>query len=330
MSNQPKKAADLQASTALDVAEAEIALLTSYGTDTVYRLRYDSMKYDYLSPAIERLLGYTVAEFGQMNIRDVIEETRIVPNAMQKVLEFAPFEEARRKGEVMRWHADYKMRRKDGGFIWVSDVSHPWVDDEGTIIGSVGCLRDITERVEAETQFQEEMMRMANMDWLTGAYHRRFFFDRLDEEIRRVRRSRADLAVAIIDIDHFKNINDRHGHQAGDAVLQQVAARIKSCLRDTDILARVGGEEFAILLPETPLEGGYWVAERIRQAIAGEPMQLPDNAPLRVTVSIGVAEVDYEEPQDSTALYRTADTRLYIAKNTGRNQVSVDELLSLH
>ena len=319
-----------QAKKALKQAENELALLTAHGTDAIYRLRYSTMRYDYISPAISRLLGYSPEEFREMNIRDLIEETRIVPNAMRKVLEFAPLEEARKRGEVLRWHADYRMRTKSGKHIWVSDVSHPWLDEQGAIIGSVGCLRDITERVHAEAEFQEDMMRMANMDWLTSVYHRRFFFDRLEEELRRLRRSRADLSIGIIDIDHFKQINDRHGHHAGDAVLQQVASRIHTCLRDTDILARVGGEEFGLLLPETPLEGAYWVAERIRHAIAAEPILLPDAAPLRCTVSIGLAEADFNEPQDSTVLYRTADTRLYIAKNTGRNQVSVDELLNLH
>ncbi len=243
---------------------------------------------------------------------------------------FTPLEEARRAGEVQHWAADYRMRTKDGSHIWVSDMSYPWQDESGAIIGSVGCLRDITQRVEAERMYQEEMLRMANLDFLTGTYNRRFFFERLEEELRRLKRSRADFALAIVDVDLFRTINDRHGHTTGDAVLQRVAKRIRTCLRDTDILARVGGEEFGLLLPETGMEGAFWVAERIREAIAAEPFHVDGASNLRVTVSIGLAEADFDEPNTSAALYRMADTRLYIAKHTGRNQVSIDELLNLH
>ncbi len=327
---QLAKARPGAAESQLEALQRELALLTSYTTDTVYRLRYATMRYDYLSPSVARLLGYSAEELSGMNIRDLIEETRMVPNAMQRVLEFAPFEEARKTGQVQQWAADYRMRTKTGECIWVSDMSYPWQDETGAIIGSVGCLRDITQRVIAEQQFQEEMLRMANMDWLTGVYHRRFFFERLEEEVRRLKRSRADFSLAIIDIDHFKQINDRHGHATGDAVLQQVALRVRACLRETDILARVGGEEFGILLPETSLEGAFWVAERIREAIGGDAFHVDGVADLRVTASIGLAEADFDEPASSAALYRMADTRLYIAKHTGRNQVSMDELLNLH
>src|SRR5262249_42138215 len=128
----------------------ELAMLTSYSTDTIYRLRYDTMQYDYISPSVERLLGFTQDEIKGMNIPSLILETRIVANRLKPVDSFDTLEAARRQGNVNKWQADYLMRAKDGRKIWVSDISYPWFDSAGAIIGSVGSLRDITERVEAE------------------------------------------------------------------------------------------------------------------------------------------------------------------------------------
>src|SRR5579864_7438402 len=104
----------------LDDIKSEVALLTSYSTDTIYRLRYDTMQYDYISPSVVRLLGYTQDEIKRMNIRTLILETRIVANALKPVESFDPLEEARKRGDVNKWQADYRMKTKDGREIWVS------------------------------------------------------------------------------------------------------------------------------------------------------------------------------------------------------------------
>ena len=314
----------------LDTLKDEIALLTSYSNDTIYRLRYDTMQYDYISPSIERLLGYTQAEIKQMNIRSLILETRIVSNAMKPVNSFDHLEDARKSGQINKWQADYLMLTKDKRKIWVSDISYPWFVD-GAIIGSVGSLRDITERAEAEALAKEEIARMANTDMLTGLSSRRLFFIRLEDELKRIKRNHADMSVMLIDMDYFKNINNNYGQHVGDKVLQSVGRIITSCMRETDTAARVGGGEFAAILPETPASGAYWVAERIRSNVAKETFALGDeNHLFGCTVSIGIASAQFDQNLDANSLYKTADQRLYIAKHTGRNQVSMDELMEMH
>jgi diguanylate cyclase (GGDEF)-like protein/PAS domain S-box-containing protein len=310
---------------------SEIDLLTSYSTDTIYRLRYDTMKYDYVSPSIIRLLGYTAEEMKRINIRKLIIETRIVTEGMKLVNSFQKFEDTRKKREVNKWQADYLIRTKDGRNIWVSDVSYPWFDENGTIIGSVGSLRDITDRVEAEAKVKEELVRIANTDSLTGIANRRHFFEKLDEEMKRVKRNKGQLAMLLLDVDHFKKINDQYGHDTGDKVLMDITRIINACLRETDLAGRLGGEEFGALLHDTPNEGAYWVAERIRASIAQHSFTTAaDHKPIRCTVSIGVSTFGGNDILDATRLYKQADNRLYIAKNMGRNQVSVEGLMQMH
>lgn len=311
----------------------ELELLNSYSTDTVYRLRYSTMQYDYISPSIERLLGYTQEEIKALNIRSLILETRIVNNPLRTVEDFSSLEEARREGGVHKWQADYLMKTKSGETIWVSDISYPWFDerDGKTIIGSIGSLRDITERVEAEKVAQEEISRMTNTDLLTGLSSRSYFFTKLEEELRRIRRNYTDVSVMLVDLDYFKNINNNYGQAVGDRVLQGVARIIASCLRETDTGARCGGGEFGIILPETPGSGAYWVAERIRAHVAKETFALGDeNHLFGCTVSIGIASAHGDQLMDANSLFSIAGQRLYIAKHTGRNQVSMDELAEMH
>ncbi len=315
----------------VDTLRDELQLLTTYSTDTIYRLRYDSMEYDYVSPSVLRLLGYTQEEFCALSIRNLIVETRIVSNAMKTLDSFTHFEEMRKRGETSKWQADYLMKTKDGRKIWVADISYPWIDDSGVIIGSVGSLRDITERVQAETEAKEEIARLVSTDQLTGLSSRHHFFGKLEDELKRIKRSREDLSVLLIDMDYFKNINNNYGQHVGDKVLQGVGRIITQCLRETDTGARVGGEEFGVILPETPASGAYWVAERIRSCVAKETFALgEENHLFGCTVSIGIASGRFDQNLDANMLFKIADQRLYIAKHTGRNQVSMDELAEVH
>ncbi len=316
----------------VEALQSQINFLTSYSSDTIYRLRYDTMSYDYISPACIRLLGFTEEELKKVNFRTLIIETRIVTNGMKKVESFAELEKRRKAGDVNKWQADYLVRTKDGKKIWVSDISYPWFDEKGNIIGSVGTLRDITDRINVENQAKEELAKIAYTDSLTNLANRREFFSRLDMEMKRIKRTRSEVSMLIIDIDHFKRVNDTYGHNVGDHVLMEIAGVVKTCLRETDLAARLGGEEFGIMLPDTPLEGAYWVAERIRLAVAKHSFNVgtSDKQPIGITVSIGAAAATINDEIDCTELYRMADTRLYIAKNTGRNQVSIDEIDIMH
>ncbi len=305
----------------------EIELLTAYSSDTVYRLRYSDMKYDYISPSSAKLLGYTPEELKQMNIRSLIEDTRLVHDSMKKVQSYSWLEAERKSGEAKQWQADYLMKTRDGGRIWVSDVSYPWHDKNGSVIGSIGVLRDISGRIKAEEEAQAQMIKMVNTDLLTGFISRSSFFERLEEEQKRARRHAMDFCIILIDIDRFKKINASYGHEAGDAIIINVSQQIRKCLRETDMAARLSGEEFGVILPDTRLEGAYYVADRIRELVEVSTIN-SNNQKLSCTVSIGVAEHPHDNVIEINQLYKTADTRLFIAKSTGRNQVSVDEIIS--
>ena len=166
-----------------------------------------------------------------------------------------------------------------------------------------------------------ELEAMAATDALTGLANRRRFAERAEEEIRRARRYGATLSLVVGDIDHFKAINDGWGHDAGDEALCQVATLWRRELREPDLLARLGGEEFVALLPETDPAGAQVVAERIRAAIAGTALTLNGPTALAVTISLGVAGLRAGETL--TDLMRRADQAMYQAKHAGRNAVRV-------
>lgn len=328
----PDKAYIKQLEQQNEVLRNEIELFTAYSSDTLYRLRYDSMTYDYVSPAIVRLLGFTPDEMKKLDVRKFILETRLISDGFHTVSSYEELETVRKRGDVNKWQADYLMTRKDGRSIWVSDISYPWLDKNHRVIGSVGTLRDINDRVQAENCLQEEKMYQMYHDLLTGMANRRAFFEKVEEEIKRIKNSRSDFTVLLLNVDHFKSINDSYGHHTGDKVLIELAGIINSCLRETDMAARTGGEEFAIFLPDTNEKAGLWVAEHIRSKIAKHFFILDSRKtpPLSLTVSIGVASATPYEEVTSASLYKIADMRLYIAKHTGRNQVSVDEIASVH
>jgi diguanylate cyclase (GGDEF)-like protein len=184
-------------------------------------------------------------------------------------------------------------------------------------------FRDITERRNAEQQLrlaQRELERMAHTDPLTGLYNRRYFMRRLNEEVSRFQRHGSPLSVLVFDLDLFKEVNDAHGHDAGDRALQAIAAVLNEVRRATDVPARMGGEEFALLLPETDCSGATRLAERLRGRIADQPIVDADGNTFNVTASVGVATIT-ELANDAARLLRHADQALYRAKESGRNTV---------
>lgn len=174
---------------------------------------------------------------------------------------------------------------------------------------------DVTDQVEAIARLRE----LATVDDLTRLLNRRQFLASLEAEYRRAERTNSALAVLMIDADHFKRINDRHGHSAGDAVLRALAERCRSVLRGSDIDGRVGGEEFAAALAETDLQVGLQTAERLRRTVERHPVEL-DGETVTVTVSLGIAARDGDLRQPHALLQR-ADRALYEAKAGGRNKV---------
>jgi diguanylate cyclase (GGDEF)-like protein len=170
-----------------------------------------------------------------------------------------------------------------------------------------------------ESVYYEEIYRLMTVDGLTDLHNKRFFTEALEKEIARGKRYERGFSLVLFDIDHFKKINDTFGHLAGDAVLRQLGALVKTRLRHTDIPARTGGEEFAIIVPEVGLEGARILADKLRRGVE-EALFRFEGTIIPVTISLGVAEWDpaIETPE---ALVQQADERLYAAKHGGRNRV---------
>jgi diguanylate cyclase (GGDEF)-like protein len=170
-----------------------------------------------------------------------------------------------------------------------------------------------------EVHYHEEIYRLMTVDGLTQAYNRRYFNEALEREFNRSQRYQRVLSLIAFDIDHFKNINDTHGHLAGDNVLRQLAAAVKTRLRREDVFARTGGEEFGVLLPEIPLEGAMKTAEKVRRIV--ETMVVKhEQIDIRCTISLGVTALHGDE-SSGEVLYKRADEKLYEAKQAGRNRV---------
>lgn len=203
------------------------------------------------------------------------------------------------------------------------DISASSLDDTDPDADVILVLRDITDRLQTEQDLlaaQEELVRLAHTDYLTGIHNRRFFMQRLSEEVERVRRHGSQLSVLLFDLDYFKNVNDQCGHAAGDKILRAVADVTVEVKRITDIAARIGGEEFALLLPETDQTGAVSTAQRLRQTIARIALPETQAKKIKVTASIGVATVSAVS-QDLENVLNHADEALYKAKHSGRNAV---------
>ena len=172
---------------------------------------------------------------------------------------------------------------------------------------------------------REELLALSRTDALTGLFNRRYFEERLNEEFARSRRYGSPLSLVMLDIDHFKRINDTFGHPFGDQVLKSVALTARARLREVDLIARYGGEELIAILPETGPEDALKVCERVREAIASLGLEHPGPdgtaQPVRLTASLGVATVPAADLSSAEALLRAADVSLYAAKGAGRNRV---------
>ena len=185
-------------------------------------------------------------------------------------------------------------------------------------------LRDVTERERTQRELERthaELERLARTDPLTGLANRRSLMEELEQEVERSERYGRPLSLVSVDLDHFKSVNDTHGHAAGDEVLRQAAQALRSVCRDVDLAARMGGEELALLLPETDVAGARIVAERVRERIAGTEHRSPAGEAFRVTASLGVATA--RRGASGESLLQAADEALYQAKDAGRNQVAL-------
>lgn len=212
-----------------------------------------------------------------------------------------------------------RLKKRSGKEFW-AEMSARIVELDGQRCSLVGIF-DVT----AQKDLEEQLRALATRDSLTGAANRRHFVEQAQRERERSLRSGTPLSLCLFDADHFKSINDNYGHVAGDHVLSAMAQAATAALRTTDLLGRLGGEEFAMLLPDTDLAGAMVVAERVRAGVAAAEVQSSEvregSAPsaIRVTISIGVAELRGDEPFES--VLKRADRALYAAKDLGRDRV---------
>lgn len=211
-----------------------------------------------------------------------------------------------------------RIRCKQGEEKIIAWNSRRFFGEDGTLMGSIAIGQDITARKLAEM----ELERLATHDSLTGLYNRHELMRRMQDDVARAERFQHPLCLLLIDIDHFKQINDRFGHQAGDRVLNRFGTLLKEATRHVDYAGRYGGEELVIVLPETDLQEGFEIAERLHNRIESERWSQAGSDIGTITISIGVvAYPDLDGGVDE--LFLAADLALYRAKNGGRNQVCI-------
>ncbi len=210
---------------------------------------------------------------------------------------------------------EYRIRHQDGHWVWVMAAGRVLDrDEQGAAARVVGIHQDISQRKTME----ESLLQLATSDPLTGLWNRRHFTEMMRGELGRVRRGQSQAALLLLDLDHFKRVNDTHGHAAGDIVLRHFVNVVDVQLREADVFARMGGEEFAVLLPCIDALGAMRVAERLCRVVAASPAMV-EGQPLSFTVSVGVAML-HEADQAHDEAYSRADEALYAAKHGGRNR----------
>ena len=222
-------------------------------------------------------------------------------------------------GELAYYECEARMRHKNGQWIWVlyRGKVATWTPD-GKPLLMFGTQQEISQRKQLEL----ELTKQAHLDYLTGLSNRRHFMSRGEVELSRAIRYDTPLSLMMLDIDFFKNVNDTYGHQVGDTVLQVISKICQDTLRQVDLAGRLGGEEFAVILPETAAKEALEVAERLREAIAKSEVTLPTGLPIHFTASIGVTTLR-DKNVNFDMLLNQADKALYEAKGSGRNKSCV-------
>ncbi|MCM2364277.1 diguanylate cyclase [Pseudomonas sp. SR18] len=257
-------------------------------------------------------------------MRDIYEiETGVLQQDAKKVFErIHPLDLERVRASIRlsalqlsHWREEYRVLLPQRGLRWIRGEATPEELPGGGTLWH-GYVSDISDLKRVE----EELRALSITDSLTGIHNRRYFQDRLRAEMARLNRTNGALSVIMLDIDHFKRINDKHGHAVGDAVLQELCKRISERLRRTDVFCRLGGEEFMVLCPHTDGEQAYSLAMELWQSLRNEPMETVGI----VTASFGVASWRIDEGIDGLLL--RADSAVYVAKQAGRDRVEAERL----
>jgi diguanylate cyclase (GGDEF)-like protein/PAS domain S-box-containing protein len=323
-----------QAEKALRTSEAHFRMLAENMADVVWKADRE-MRFTYINDADQRLRGFAREEVIGRPIADTLTaEGKVM---LAKLIEERRQMEARGdKGRSVRF--EIPQVRKDGSEMWFDILTMPTYDANNQINGFQGIGRDVTERRRQENLLKEsqrdlefrlqeisaqkiDLEEKATRDALTGVYNRRYLDETLPRDLSRAKREAYPVAVIMIDLDHFKQINDCFSHAAGDEVLKATAALLKKYARDSDIICRVGGEEFVVIMPGMSLEAARQRIDQLRQELADSRVHFNgDN--ITVTLSAGIASFPEHGDTVETLIAR-ADEMLYRAKHAGRNQVMV-------
>jgi len=261
----------------------------------------------------EKIFGYSESEAVGQSL------TMLMPERLREA-HLKGFSHAAKQGALTHAGVTHELTglRKNGEEFPLELTLGSWTQDGNSNFCAI--ILDTTERKEAE----EKLKHLASHDPLTGVYNRLVLEQRLSDEIHRANRYNHSLSVFMLDLDHFKQVNDTYGHHIGDAVLQNFAKTLQSSIRNTDYPARYGGEEFIILLPETPFHKAKELAERLCKKIAANKAKLEDGSEMSITASIGIATFP-EHAKTGDELIGRADAAMYRAKKAGRNQVKTPE-----
>jgi diguanylate cyclase (GGDEF)-like protein/PAS domain S-box-containing protein len=281
-----------------------------------WKIDWATMKFAYIGPQIETLLGWPQESWA------TAEDwaTRMHPEDQAWVVDYCVSQS--RDGQDHE--ADYRAMHKNGSYVWIRDVVHVVRNEDGSANSLIGFMFDISERKKTEEKLitlQKELEELSFKDGLTGIANRRMFDKVFELEWANAMRNHQPLSVIMLDIDYFKQYNDLYGHIQGDDSLKRVGQVLSGgATRSRDFLARFGGEEFVLVLPETDEESAKKVAERCRSLIF--KAQIPHTASKisqLLTLSMGVGTIIPSHKDDPTAFIAEVDRRLYQAKQKGRN-----------
>ena len=271
----------------------------------------------YASPKLKQMLGYgpdEPVEQVQFWRRSIHPDDRVRVFTLLK---------DHLKGNLIRYEAIYRLRNRAGHYLWVHDrgkVSES--SSDGQPIQVVGMVQNVTHQINQQQRLQSQATR----DELTGLLNRRVCQETLETARRQARITGEHFAVILIDLDHFKRVNDEHGHQAGDKVLSTFASQAQQLLREKDTMFRWGGEEFVILMRNLSVEHAVKAAETLRERIADLLVRLDSGALVNLTISAGIACYPHHSSH-SDKLIQKADIAMYRAKARGRNCVELFSLL---
>jgi diguanylate cyclase (GGDEF)-like protein/PAS domain S-box-containing protein len=306
-----------QTELALRESESRYRLLANHANDVIWTLNQDR-QFTYVSPSVFKLLGYTTEEMLNLKIDALL--TKESANLANQRLDISFEKIKQNKTLIPAVTNEYEHIRKNGTLVWTEITTTIMPDENGNHVGILGVTRDITER----RKITQKLKELAITDSLTSLYNRRHFFDLAEKELGRAKRYQHAVSLIMLDLDFFKNVNDTYGHLAGDMALKKVAQLIKDSIRQVDIAARFGGEEFVILLPETEIQQAVLLAERLRKNVRENPLILK-NGTVDVSISIGISNKKAIDPLSVEVLIHCADQALYEAKKLGRDQVRIFE-----